>query len=497
VNLSITIRDRMRAGSLVTLVEESDEALAVASAKTGAVQFQPIKMMSASDQEVMTAIENHKTGAGTLIISDFLRVYGGNAVAVRMIREIALQNRKAGEAFSRVILVESPGVEVPKVLIGDIEYVNPPLPSLPELIEELLEFAKQQGSPLEEKGQDTYAYAAAVSGLARHEAARLFARCIVENKELNASWLRREKAARVAERLGGALTFVDSDSAGVGGLDNLKKWLGARRGAFGSVKAKEYGLPESKGVLLLGIPGSGKSLTAKTVAREWGLPLLRLDAGKLFGSLVGQSESQTRQAIEAAESCAPCVLWVDEIEKGLAGTKGGGDSGTTQRVFGTLLTWLQEKSKPVFVVATANRVADLPPELLRKGRFDELFFVDLPTPEERKEIVKIHMNRRGRKPAQVTIDEIAQATEGFSGAEIEQAILEGMFTAFSSTREVAVNDIVEAAQGTVPLSKTMSEEIKALRQWASGRAKPATLPVSIPASQESGPIMRRPALKGA
>lgn len=479
------INNRLRAGAIVVLVEDPDEALALESAKVAAKQFLPITVKSAADQDSLDTLEKHKAGDGTLILCDFLRAFGNNPVAVRMIREVALQQRTDKKPFSRLILIEVPGVEVPPALRGDIEYLIPSMPDVKALRSELDDFLKLQDIKLPGNGETRHAIAAAVAGLSRHEAMRLFSRCWVDKQNLDTVWLRTEKATRVSERLGGALTFVDTNTPDIGGMSSLKSWLDSRQGAFGSEKAKEFGLPEPKGVLFLGPPGTGKSLTAKTTARRWGVPLLRLDAGKLFGSLVGQSESQTRQAIEAAEACAPCVLWIDEIEKGLS--QGGLDGGTSQRVFGTMLTWLQEKTKPVFVVATANDVSGLPPELLRKGRFDEIFFVDLPSLNERFEIVKIHLAQRNRNG--IDAKQIATATEGFSGAEIEQAIIEGMFTAFSKERDVKLSDILDAIKGTVPLSKTMEAKIKALKSWADGRAKMASAPVSVEVGTE--PSSRR------
>lgn len=472
--LNQDIARRMRAGALVVLVEEADELIARKAAESAGKQFLPTAFASASDQEVITKLEAHKTGEGTLILSDVLRAFGSNPVVVRLIREIALQESPEGKKPSRLILIEVPGVEVPPALRSDIEYIVPKVPTIKELKSELDDFLKSQNVKLPGNGEVKHEIAASVAGLARHEAYRLFSRSYVEKGALDVVWLRREKATRIAERLGGALTFVDTDVPDVGGADALKDWLKSRRNAFLSEAARKFGLPEPKGVLLLGAPGNGKSLTAKDIAKGWGLPLLRLDAGKLFGSLVGQSESQTRQAIDAAEACAPCILWIDEIEKGFAAS-GGLDGGTSARVFGTMLTWLQEKTAAVFVVATANKIEALPPEMLRKGRFDEIFFIDLPNVIERFEITKIHLIRRGRDPKKIDANRIAGATDGFSGAEIEQVIIDALFTAYAAdAREVTTQDVLDAVKMTVPLSRTMKDQLDTLKAWARGRARSAS-----------------------
>ena len=471
------ISERLRAGAPLILVEDPDEALARAAAVQAAGQFLPIREISPLDPDILDSFDR----PGTVITGDFLRIYGENPQAVRILREIAFPGE--GEP-RRCILLESPDVRVPDALRSDLEIIRPALPSVAELREELEAFATSQKLFIPGEDEELYALASAVAGLPRHEAARLFARCWVANRALDATWLRREKAQRVSERLSGALTFQAPEDVSIGGLGNLRTWLSGRREAFSNSKAREYGVPEPKGVLLLGIPGTGKSLTARVVAREWGLPLLRLDAGRLFGSLVGQSESQTREALEAAESCAPCVLWIDEVEKGLSGGKGNStDGGTSQRVFGAILTWLQEKTKPVFVLATANRVADLPPELLRKGRFDEIFFVDLPTFSERLEILAVHLSKRGRDPKSFDLQALAKASESFGGAELEQAVIDGLFKSFSESRELETNDVLEAIRRTVPLAVTMAEDVKTLREWAKGRAVPAgSSEVSFPTS---------------
>ena len=273
------------------------------------------------------------------------------------------------------------------------------------------------------------------------------------------------------------------------GLENLKDWLKKRSAAF-SERAAQFGLPAPKGVLLLGVQGCGKSLCAKAASSLWKLPLLRFDIGRVFGSLVGSSEESMRRAIQTAESVAPAILWIDEIDKAFAGTQGsaGSDGGTASRVFGTFLTWLSEKTAPVFVIATANDISQLPPELLRKGRVDEIFFVDLPTEEERREIFRIHLAKRHRDPARFDLDLFARSSEGFSGAEIEEAIISGLFDAFSQGTELDTATIRAGLAETVPLSRTMSEELNRLRTWAQGRARPSS---GVPLTAKSLPTESR------
>ena len=469
------IASRLEAGALCVIVEDFDEILAVSSASNALKSsFGPVEVISAAAQDVMDKVEGLKRKEkGSLVVTDFLSVYGSNPQAARLIREIALNVKEPESLYPRLVLIEYPGVTIPPTLRGDVEFIFSKVPEIDELQEELKVFLDSQGDVAGAlSDEERYACASAALGLARNEASRLFGRSLIEKGGMDAGWLRMQKARRVSERLGGALSFLEPDGVGTGGMVGLKAWLASRKEAFGSQAARAFGLPEPKGLLLLGPPGCGKSLTAKTVSREWELPLLRLDAGKLYGSLVGASEANTRLAIEAAEACSPCVLWIDEIEKAMPGKRsGGGDSGTSQRVFGTLLTWLQEKDKPVFVVATANKVADLPPELLRKGRFDEIFFVDMPSAEERSEIFEIHLKRHGADKVKL-VDLIAESDQ-FSGAEIEQAIIEGMFTAFASKRALQTVDVLTALRSTVPLSRTMAEDIQELRAWAETRARPA------------------------
>ena len=269
----------------------------------------------------------------------------------------------------------------------------------------------------------------------------------------------------------------------VGGMEILKDWLFKRQKAY-EKRARDFGLQEPKGLLLLGVPGCGKSLTAKSIASFWNMPLLRLDIGKVYQGLVGSSEDNIRKAIATAEAVAPCVLWIDEIEKGLNGVQSSGstDGGVTSRIFSTILTWMQEKTSPVFVVATANNINLLPPELLRKGRFDEIFFVDLPTAKERENIFSIHLQKKGQDPSLYPMGMLGKKTEGFNGAEIEECIKEAMFAAYVQNPDepkLEAAHIVEAIEKTVPLSTTMKEQITNLREWAKTRAKNASDEVAI------------------
>jgi SpoVK/Ycf46/Vps4 family AAA+-type ATPase len=252
----------------------------------------------------------------------------------------------------------------------------------------------------------------------------------------------------------------------LGGLDNLKSWIKIRSNAF-SQQAIEYGLPYPKGVLLVGVQGTGKSIAARIIACEWNLPLLRLDFGRLFGSLVGQSESRIRRLIELVEGLAPCILWIDEIDKIFATSQSNGDNGTTNRVLATFITWLSEKSSPVFVVATANNIDWIPPEVIRKGRFDETFFLSLPNLEERESIFKVHLKKvRPKNLNNYQFEILGNVTKNFSGAEIEQIVIEAMRVGFNEKREFNMEDLLTVIQKSVPLAKTKNKEIQKLKEWA-------------------------------
>jgi SpoVK/Ycf46/Vps4 family AAA+-type ATPase len=316
----------------------------------------------------------------------------------------------------------------------------------------------------------------AAMGLTADEAASCYAKSLVTLKRVDAFVVAQEKKRVIArERV---LTWIDPDPRGldaVGGLDELKSWLTARKMAL-TKAARDYGLPAPKGVLLVGVPGCGKSLSAKAIAAAWQIPLLRLDMGALRSKYVGESETNIRKALQVAETVSPCILWLDELEKALGGaTQGAADGGVSADALGAILLWLQERTVPVVVVATANNVDALPPELMRKGRFDEMFFVDLPTPVERAAIIRTTMQSFGRDPDSLNSSKIAMATSGFSGAELAALVPDAMFVGFADgARPITTGDLLDAASAVVPMSKSQSERITKLRQWAAGRCRPAS-----------------------
>jgi SpoVK/Ycf46/Vps4 family AAA+-type ATPase len=311
------------------------------------------------------------------------------------------------------------------------------------------------------------------------EAENVFAKIIVKDERLSGDYVSEVFAEKQQIiRKSGLLELRDERKLPERGrFGVLKNWLNKRSLAF-SDEARAFGLPAPKGILMLGVQGCGKSLCAKAVSTQWQLPLLRFDMGRMFNSLVGSSEENARRAIAVAESVAPAILWVDEIDKAFAGAQGSGvtDAGTSARVFGTFLTWLSEKTAPVFVVATANDISQLPPELLRKGRFDEIFFVDLPSASERCEVFEIHLRKRGRNPEEFELDALVQASNDFSGAEIEEAINSALYDAFYAKQRLESSHILNAIRETVPLARTMDEHINGLRKWAEGRARNASVP---------------------
>src|SRR5512138_2363748 len=424
----------------------------------------------------LAAIE--KLSEPSLVVLKDFHPYLQDPAVVRALRELA---HALKSTFTTVVLL-SPTLVIPPEIEKEVSVLDVPLPSYRDLLQLLKEIVGvvRQGNRarVELTKDDADQLIKAALGLTLAEAENAFAKAIASDGRLSKDDVPRvldEK--RQVIRKSGLLEYYPTEErlANVGGLDLLKTWL-VRRGAAFTEAARRFGLPEPKGLLLLGVQGCGKSLTAKAIAAQWALPLLRLDMGRIFSGLVGSSEENLRRAIQVAESVAPVVLWIDEIEKGVAGLQSSGvsDGGVTARVMGTLLTWLQEKTAPVFVVATANKIELLPPELLRKGRFDEIFFIDLPALPERREILDIHVRRRGRDPARYDLDLLARRTEGFSGSELEQAVISGLYEAFAEAKELEQPHLERAVSESLPLSTTMREEIERLRDWARTRTRAAS-----------------------
>jgi len=404
-----------------------------------------------------------------------------NAV-IRLLRDLYYQIRRHRDTHKTLLLL-SPVLDIPPDLSKEVVVYDFPLPdrdALGLLLDEHIQRAQRTAeAQVSLSPEDKDLLLEAALGLTLDEADNAFSAALLNDRRLDASDLHTIHAEKqLIIRKSGILDYtpVEEGMEGVGGLEHLKDWLRKRRRSF-TQEARAFGLPQPKGLLLTGVQGCGKSLSAKAIAQDWKLPLLRLDVGKVFGGLVGSSEENMRKAVKLAEAISPCVLWVDEIEKGFSGMQGSGlsDGGTSMRVFGTFITWLQERQAPVFVVATANQIASLPPELLRKGRFDEIFFVDLPTMTERRTILEIHLAKRRRDPKIFDLTALAAACEGFSGAEIEQAIIAALFDAFDANQELGMPQLLAAMRQTVPLSVTMEEEVSRLRDWARQRAVSASI----------------------
>ncbi|MCL2142734.1 MAG: AAA family ATPase [Methanomassiliicoccaceae archaeon] len=396
-----------------------------------------------------------------------------NPKIISRIRNIS-RKISLGELKERVLIISQPAPHLPIELEKDVQILHLPLPER-EQIRDIMSTVKDQFGLDDRNYDESQRLIDAALGLSTSEAWSAYACAVVERKMLTEEEIplvSAEKEQVIRKR--GNLEYYQPQQnlSDIGGLNRLKDWLKRREKAF-TQDAQNFGLEPPRGIMLLGLPGTGKSLAAKAVANAWKLPLLRLDMGRVFGGIVGQSEENMRSALNVAETLAPCILWIDEIEKGMSGMQSSGatDGGTTARVLGTFLTWMQEKKKPVFVVATANNIAQLPPELLRKGRVDEIFFVDLPDQMDRKEIIEIHLKKRKRKAfSNKDMEKLANISKGYTGAELEEAIKEAMYRAFDKGHDIGPSDVEGAIRDTTPLSKTMSEVIKQTREWANGRA---------------------------
>ncbi|MEG4284806.1 AAA family ATPase [Microcoleus sp. A006_D1] len=394
-----------------------------------------------------------------------------NAPVVRELRNLTRELKRS----KKTIILTSHALELPEELKEDITVIDFPLPNIQE-INHLISHVVENPEQLQVSGLAKEQLVKACQGLSRARIGRVLAKALATKQQINESdidGVLEEKQQAIRQT--GILEFCNSRESlkNVGGLENLKQWVKMRQDAF-TDEARHYGIPNPKGVLLVGIQGTGKSLSAKTIACEWRLPLLRLDTGRLFGGIVGESESRVRQMIQLAEAIAPCVLWIDEIDKAFGNiiSGGDGDSGTSRRVFGSLITWMQEKTSPVFIVATANNVRILPAELLRKGRFDEIFFLNLPSESERQDIFKVHLQRlRPTRLRDFDLEILAKSAENFSGAEIEQVVIDGLYRAFGTfvngqRRDLTTEDVLRSIEDTVPLAAIARSQIEDLKQWA-------------------------------
>jgi SpoVK/Ycf46/Vps4 family AAA+-type ATPase len=426
--------------------------------------------------EALAAVE--KLAEPALVVFRDLHPFLREPAVVRRTRELA---HALKSTFTTVVLI-SPVLNVPPELEKDISVLDVPLPGIQDLLKLLREIVavvrEGRRAVIDLRNEEVEPLLKAALGLTLSEAENAFAKAIAKDQRLDAADIQLVLAEkRQVIRKSGLLEYYPTEESlhSIGGLENLKAWLGQRATAF-TERARKFGLPAPKGLLLLGVQGCGKSLTAKAVASQWNLPLLRLDMGRIFSGLVGSSEENMRKAMSIAESIAPAILWVDELEKGLSGISASAsmDGGVTARVFGSFLTWLQEKTAPVFVVATANSIDGLPPELLRKGRFDEIFFIDLPDETERAQIFDIHIKRSGRQGDGFDTIVLARQAELFSGAEIEQAVVGGLYAAFAEGTELEQRHILGAMAETLPLAVTMREAIERLRAWAKTRTRPAS-----------------------
>ncbi len=431
-------------------------------------------------KDPIAVLEHIKTlppDAGIFLLLDF-NEFLPDPVVRRTLRDIS---KKLKASHSSVIIL-SPVLTLPPQLAHDVCVLDFPLPTQAEIrsgIENIFQTLRGRKVTVRLTPAEKERLVAAGQGLTMDEMENGLAKAVVTSGGHVDAGIIDEilKEKKQVIRKSGLLEFFETDETlqQVGGLEGLKTWLKKRNRAF-SKKARDFGLPHPKGILLLGIQGCGKSLVAKAAASFFKFPLLKLDTGRLFSSEVGSSEANARRVIQIAEAVSPAILWIDEIEKAMAGVNSSSysDAGVTARLFATIASWLQEKTRPVFVIATANTVANLPPELLRKGRFDEVFFLDLPGLSERESIFRIHLGKRHRNPEDFDIRILAENCEGYSGAEIEQAVIAGMYDAFDEERPLETGDILSNLRLQVPLSKTMAEQIETLRTWAQTRARLAS-----------------------
>jgi ATPase family associated with various cellular activities (AAA) len=477
-----TIADGLvRSGSGVTAPQVAAQARAMLSL-TGPDSAAAPRSAMYNTTDPVQALANLETMTieAVFVLKDFHR-HMDNPIVVRRLRDV-------GQKFSanrRTLVLTAPAIEMPPELASLVEFLDLPLPDRDRLREIIREtYTRLAGThtlklQLDADGVD--AMAANLRGLTEEAAERAISQTVVARLALSPDCITDVLDAKKALlKRSEMLEFVEAidNMSSVGGLDNLKHWLEQRRGSWDD-HARQFGLDPPKGVIILGVQGCGKSLCARAVAGEWKLPLVKFDTAAVYDKFIGETEKRIQKVFRVAEGLAPCVLWIDELEKVFAGSgpdSASADAGVSSRLLAAFLSWMQERKPAVFVAATCNNVTVLPPELIRKGRFDELFFVDLPSAAERKQIYSIQLTKRKRNPADYDLDRVAEAAKGFSGAEIESAVQTALYPAFARKQELTTDDLLTALSSTVPLSVTRAEEIAELRAWARERAVWASTP---------------------
>src|SRR5438477_813497 len=476
----------VRSGSNVPAIPGADLQMRINTARHASNPDAPESSKSAiyNTQDPVQALANLETMTleAVFILKDFHR-HMDSPVIVRRLRDV-------GQKFSanrRTLVLTAPSIAMPPELTGLIEYLDLPLPDRQRLLQIIDEIFNRLATTktyavkraLDASGVD--AVANNLRGLTEEEADRAVSQALVRRNALCPEMVTDVlEAKKELLRHSGMLEFIDvSDNmASVGGLDNLKRWLAQRRGAW-EESAREFGLEPPRGMIVLGVQGCGKSLCARAVAGEWKIPLVKFDTAAIFDKYIGETEKHIQKVFKVAEGLAPCVLWIDELEKVFAGSQPDSasvDAGVSSRILAAFLGWMQERKAPVFVAATCNNVTALPPELIRKGRFDELFFVDLPNQSERKQIFAIQLKRRKRNPEDFELDRVAATARGYSGAGIDAAVQTGLYAAYSCEQPLSTQALLDALKATIPLGTTRAQANQVLRQWAAKRSVPASIP---------------------
>jgi AAA+ superfamily predicted ATPase len=442
------------------------------SVTTGLARFHGEPIYSTDNPEAALTNMAQIAGDAVFLLKDFPR-YCENDKICRRLRDLSAQFRVA----RRSIVLTAPSIELPPELEADAVPFHFALPSADELMTGVRQILAESKLPVELDAAGLRQLAHNLEGMPQQEALRELRMCVLSRHKIDAGLLDAVlEAKRLAVKSEGLLETIRRDKSftDIAGLKRLREWVGKRKSAW-TPEGQKFGLVPPKGLLITGVQGCGKSLAARSIAGEWGYELARLDAGALYDKYVGESEKKLHKALDLAQRLAPMVLWIDEIEKAFAsaGASGDADAGLSQRLVATLLTWMQDRESGVFLAATSNNISALPPEMLRKGRFDEIFFVDLPSVEARTALYALHLKKRGRDAVQFDLPRLAAASDGFSGAEIEQSIVAALYSAFNAKQQLTTEILVLEIQGTQPLSITRAEDVAAIRDWARTRAVPA------------------------